>query len=244
MWLLARECGVFCMEAMWMRFSPLVKAVRERVRSGSLGPVGLFHAELGYRAPTTRLESAKAGRGALLNFGVYTVSLAHDLFGPPTSTRGEVRKNGAGLDTIFAATLGYPDHLATIAGSVVATLANEAVVSCAKGRLRLGAPFIHPGSLTSVKVGEPTGSGGGSRGGRLADKVPFASLLEGSTLMTLAKRRGSLRARPRGSNGLRLEADEVMRCLSEGRRESEVVPLADSVAVLETIDRIRQDASR
>lgn len=238
----ARECRVFCMEAMWMRFSPLVKVVREQVRAGKLGPVGHFHAELGYRAPAARLESGKAGRGALLNFGVYAVSLAHDLFGPPTRVLGEVRTNASGLDTVFGATLGYSGHLATIGGSVASTLANEAVVSCERGRLRLGAPFINPGSLTFVKVGEPTGSGGGSGGGGLADKIPFASLLEGSTLMTLAKRRGWLKARPRGSNGLRLEAEEVMRCLSEGRTESNVMQLADSVSVMETIDRIRQGA--
>ncbi len=241
---LAAQRGVFCMEAMWMRFSPLVCEVRERVQSGSLGPVALFTADLGYRTHPSRLQGAQPGRGALLNFGVYGVSLAHFLFGPPRSVSGFVLRDAAGLDTSFSAVLGYDNHPAAICGSVLATLSNEAMVAGPSGRLRLGPPFINPGSLVHVKGAEPSSSGGTGRSGAgLADKLPYASLLEGSTMMTLLKRRGSLTPRPRGSNGLLLEAEEVMRCLAEGRPESQAMPLAESVAVLETIDRIRSSAT-
>jgi hypothetical protein len=41
-------------------------------------------------------------------------------------------------------------------------------------------------------------------------------------------------------NGYAHEAIEVGRCLREGRLESELVPLEESVAVLRTMDRIRE----
>jgi hypothetical protein len=40
-------------------------------------------------------------------------------------------------------------------------------------------------------------------------------------------------------NGYGYEAVEVERCLREGRLESETVPLEESLAVLRTMDRIR-----
>jgi predicted dehydrogenase len=40
-------------------------------------------------------------------------------------------------------------------------------------------------------------------------------------------------------NGLRFEIDEVHRCLADGRLESDVIPLAESVAFAEVLDAIR-----
>jgi predicted dehydrogenase len=42
-------------------------------------------------------------------------------------------------------------------------------------------------------------------------------------------------------NGLRFEIDEVHRCLAEGRTESGVVPLDDSIALATTLDTIRAE---
>jgi len=42
-------------------------------------------------------------------------------------------------------------------------------------------------------------------------------------------------------NGLRFEIDEVQRCLQEGRTESTVVPLRESIALATTLDAIRAE---
>ena len=42
-------------------------------------------------------------------------------------------------------------------------------------------------------------------------------------------------------NGLRFEIDEVHRCLAEGRTESDVIPLDESIALATTLDAIRAD---
>jgi hypothetical protein len=44
--------------------------------------------------------------------------------------------------------------------------------------------------------------------------------------------------------GLRHQADEVARCLSEGLLESTVMPLDESVAVMATMDAVRAQAWR
>lgn len=53
--------------------------------------------------------------------------------------------------------------------------------------------------------------------------------------MTLLRKRGHLTIRP-----LKLEVEEVMRCLTEGKRESAIMPLTETVAVMETLGEIRR----
>jgi predicted dehydrogenase len=236
----AKEKNLFCMEAMWMRFSPLVQQVRERIRSGELGTIGFFGADAGYRTADARLRDPQSGRGALLNFGVYGASLAHFLFGPPTHVAADMKPHAFGLDESFSAILRYPTHTATISASIGATMTNEAVVVGNAGRLRLGAPFFNPRYLQYMRIGElssqPQGPG---RTDGLADRLPYGSLLQGSFLAALLRGRGQLVLRPRGANGLRLEAEETMRCMVEGKTESTIIPLAHTVAVMETLDTIR-----
>ncbi len=44
---------------------------------------------------------------------------------------------------------------------------------------------------------------------------------------------------PFKGNGYENEAMEVMRCLREGKLESDVVPLSESLSVVETMDSLR-----
>lgn len=73
----------------------------------------------------------------------------------------------------------------------------------------------------------------------LAEKIPFLSLLQGSMFANLLRGRGKIVPRPRSSNGLRLEAEEVMRCLALGKTESDIMPLEDTLAVMKTLEDIR-----
>jgi hypothetical protein len=45
-------------------------------------------------------------------------------------------------------------------------------------------------------------------------------------------------------NGYHYEADEVRARVEQGERESVIMPLADSIAVADTIDKIRRDISQ
>ena len=48
---------------------------------------------------------------------------------------------------------------------------------------------------------------------------------------------------PYEGNGYQFEAVEMMRCLSEGLTESPAIPLDESVAIMETTDRVRASMS-
>lgn len=48
---------------------------------------------------------------------------------------------------------------------------------------------------------------------------------------------------PFTGNGYNYEAGEVMRCLKAGKTESDIMPLAESLSIMQTMDRLRRDWS-
>ena len=78
----------FCMEAMWMRFMPIIRRTREMIERGDIGTPLHLQADFTIPAPgdpTNRFFSKELGGGCLLDRGVYGISLAHTLFGKPAS---------------------------------------------------------------------------------------------------------------------------------------------------------------
>ena len=94
---LAREKGVFLMEAEKMLFLPAILETKKRIQSGQLGEI--YMAELSHSFSTgynTWLFDPAAGGGTLLSSGIYAVQLLQWLFGPMKSIGGvrSVTENG------------------------------------------------------------------------------------------------------------------------------------------------------
>ena len=78
----ALRANVFCMEAMWTRFIPAIQEVKRLIDAGELGVVKMLSANFAYPSyydPGARLFSLEHGGGALLDRGVYTLSLTRHL---------------------------------------------------------------------------------------------------------------------------------------------------------------------
>lgn len=87
---LAREKGLFLMEAVWSRFLPSIQRAAEIVASGELGEVRWVQADLGFPAPydpESRLWKREEGGGALMDLGVYLLTWALVTLGRPESLR-------------------------------------------------------------------------------------------------------------------------------------------------------------
>lgn len=86
---LAREKGLFLMEAQKMLFLPAVQAVRERIAAGDLGRIHLAEFRHSF-APSYNgwMFDPKAGGGTLLSSGIYVTSLLLWLLGPIRSCTG------------------------------------------------------------------------------------------------------------------------------------------------------------
>jgi dihydrodiol dehydrogenase / D-xylose 1-dehydrogenase (NADP) len=81
----ARARKLFLMEAVWMRFFPAVAEMRRMISQDFIGEVRFVRANFSFRCPPTRakgrLTDPELGGGAVLELGVYTISLATMVFG-------------------------------------------------------------------------------------------------------------------------------------------------------------------
>ena len=205
----AREAGLFLMEAMWSRFLPIIVEVRRLIADGAIGAVQMIQADFGFRAsfnPASRLFDPALGGGALLDVGVYPVSLATLLLGEPDRIAAVAALGATGIDENTGMLLGYPGgEVALLATTVRASTLQEAIILGSAGSIRLHSPWWVGNTLTLQRAGND------------AEVV----------------------ARPFIANGYSHEAMEVADCVRAGRLESETMPLNESLLVMRIMDAVR-----
>jgi len=204
----ARREQVFAMEAMWTRFQPVVVKIRELIADGAVGEVRQVQADLGVDRPydpSDRLFDLAQGGGAMLDLGVYVVSLAQHFLGDPAtvSVSGSLAPTGADVEA--GVLLGYEDGRAA---SLLMSLRNPtpgaARLHGTKGWIEIHPRFHHPKTFVLHRTGH--------------DPETFEL--------------------PPLGVGYSHELIEVTQCLLQGRTESAVMPLRDTLAV----QRILNDA--
>ena len=206
----ARDGKRALMEAMWMRFMPSILKVRELVEAGEIGEIRKITADFGFRAefdPESRIFDPALGGGALLDVGVYPVSLAFYLLGEPAEVGGRAHIGGTGVDEESTAILEYETG-----AQAILTMAVR----------REGSKEAHIlGSAGSIWIPEPWWK---------SDIIVVRH--EGRRERTIDL--------PRLENGFIYQAEELMGLIRDGRTESSMMPLDDSLAVMRILDRIRK----
>ncbi|MFG1799109.1 Gfo/Idh/MocA family protein [Micromonospora carbonacea] len=153
----ARARGVFLMEAMWMRTNPLVLRVVELLAEGAIGQVTGVQADFGVAgpfAPESRMRARALGGGALLDLGVYPVSLAHLLLGVPQHVRSWAKIGPEGVDENTGIVFGYDSGaVATLSCGMIGASPMVASITGTTGRIDLPAPFFRPPSATLHRAG-------------------------------------------------------------------------------------------
>lgn len=207
---MARQQGVFLMEAMWMRFLPVIARIKEWVDLKAIGSPRMVMADFGFRAewnPENRVLNPQLGGGALLDVGIYALSFATMVFGgEPRKITGLSHIGETGVDEQSAVVLSYGSgELALLACAVRTRTAHEARVLGTDGSIHM--PTFWHGSQATLMVD---------------GKEPVQVNL------------------PLQGNGYNYEAVEVGRCLREGLRESPVMPLAETLSLMRTMDELRR----
>ncbi|TDC02446.1 Gfo/Idh/MocA family oxidoreductase [Micromonospora fluostatini] len=167
----ARTRGTFLMEAMWMRCNPLIRRICDMVADGAIGTLTTVQADFGLGGPfppESRMRAKALGGGALLDLGVYPVSLAHLLLGVPQHVRSWAKISPEGVDENTGIVFGYDSGaVATLSCGIVGQTPVRAVLGGTTGRIELADPFFRPYEATVHRAGaepetivvEPVGSG-------------------------------------------------------------------------------------
>ncbi len=201
--------GVFVMEAMWTRFLPHMVKIRSLLEAGVLGDVRTVSADHGQwfpRDPAHRLFDRDLGGGALLDLGVYPVSLASMVLGSPSRVTAVSDPAFTGVDGQTSLVLQHPGGAqAVLTCTLEAKSATAAVISGTQARLEIDSTWYQPTTFRVI-----------TRDGETTEYDE-----------------------PCQERGMQYEAAEVARCLRAGLLESPVLPLAETVAIMATMDEAR-----
>lgn len=122
---LAREKRLFMLEAVWTRFQPAVKIIRNIIASGEIGAPRFLQASFGLAiSHKERMASPALGGGALFDLGLYPLNYAGMYFGLDfESATSCATLTPGGVDDHSVVALKYRDgRLATLTTSMTAAM--------------------------------------------------------------------------------------------------------------------------
>jgi predicted dehydrogenase len=204
----ARAAGLFAMEAMWTRFLPHTAEIRKLIAAGAIGDIVTVIADHGQW-------------------------FAHDpgfrLFAPELGG-GALHDLGVYPLSFASMLLGRPDRIRALVDPAFTGVDGQT-------SMLLG----HPGgaqavlTCTSSARSATTASIVGTDG-----RIDVDGNFYATTTFTLRPRKGEpvRYEQARKGRGMFHEADEVARCLAAGELESPLMPLDETVSIMETIDAV------
>ena len=164
----ARARKLFLMEGMWSRCFPVMVKAREIARSGAIGSPRLIEADFGFRGgkvgaggqlegfnPEGRLFNPALGGGALMDVGVYPISLAQMFFGTPDEIAALGTLGTTGVDENTGVLLHFPGgEMGILHTSLQVSTVQKATILGSDGRLEIHAPWWKPTTLTVYRNGQ------------------------------------------------------------------------------------------
>jgi len=204
----AAERSLFLMEAVWMRFLPAIVELRRFLETGGIGMPRLVCAGFCIRVDDAahRLLNRSFAGGALLDLGLYPLSLAQMVLGPLSGVAGHAELGQDGIDVL--------DTL-----SVQSSRGGQASLNC-------GLQGFAPREATIV----------GSRG---CVRIPEIFFRPDRLVVDYGTEKEQPRLFPFDGSGYIHEIRHVEECLGEGRLQSPVMPLDDTINVLSIMDSFR-----
>lgn len=147
----AREKGIFVAEAMWTKYFPAIKRVKEILENGSLGNIQTIQGDFSYplSRDNDRLYRKELGGGALLDLGIYPITVSHLFLGIPDRIIADCHYTKEGVDESTSMIFSYKSGAKALITCSLSTFStNEFTISCTKGWIRLNGSFHNPSSIS------------------------------------------------------------------------------------------------
>lgn len=207
----ARNKNLFLMEAMWMRYFPVMGKIRDWLQEEVLGELRLVQADFCINIPYDpehRLYNPAIGGGALLDLGIYPLSFASMILGQPQQMLSHAHIGQTEVDELDTILLIYDRGVsASLSCSMRIHKPREAFIVGSRGYIKVPEIFFRPDRVTLHLIGqEPENL-----------YLPF----EG--------------------NGYNHEVREVHQCLLAGKLESSIMPLDESIKLMQIMDQLRAE---
>jgi predicted dehydrogenase len=212
---LALEKKVFLMEALWTKFHPHFIKTQQLIGEGRLGDISSVLINFGFiPAPPVnpRLYDPALGGGTIMDIGIYNVFMAMSILGKPDHIDAVITPSPTGVDEQCAILFRYNSG------------AMAQLFSTFTSNLATDADIC--GSKGRIRLTS-----------KFYEPSATIELYEGRdnppTIVPVEKEEGS---------GYQYEARHVNECLRSGLTESPVLTFADTILMMETLDKIRHIA--
>ena len=128
------------MEAMWTRFLPIIQEVKKLIDEDLIGDLIQLDATFTFPAPLekkSRLMEPSLGGGALLDIGIYPITMANLFLGIPVSMESNVVIGSTGVDVASEITYFYPQAEANLKCSFQEERLIETIIYGTKGYIQI-----------------------------------------------------------------------------------------------------------
>jgi predicted dehydrogenase len=215
----ARDRGLFLMEAMWTACHPTVRTLLRLLGDGAHGTPRQVHADLGAvfdAGPEDRLMDPALGAGALLDMGIYPLTLTHLVLGEPERLEAVAHLAPSGIDLDVAiAGLYAGGATAALTASMTSQSPRHATIATEVGRFDLPHNAHHPERLRwTAYAGPDLDEQGGEDSQWIEPDEPVIGRGYGNEIV------------------------EVHRCLRDGRLTSELVPPEQTISIQRQMDTV------
>jgi len=207
---LSTEKNLVLLEAMWTRYLPHMVQIRSDIAAGLIGEVRSVIADFSALFPTDPLGrhlNLQLGGGALLDIGIYPISLAVDLLGIPEKVFGSASMTTTQVDKNVSMIFDYPTgQQALLHCSMDSAGAISATILGTHGRIEVDAPFFE-------QIGYK----------RYNQDLELAAEFNVDAV----------------GRGMQFQAFELERLVEDNQLQSPILPLSQSVEIMEVLDHIR-----
>lgn len=211
---LARERGLFLMEAMWTKCQPVYRKVMEWKRDGKFGQIQGVEARF-YTCATSehRLMKDKNHGGALLDLTIYPMMYACSLLGyEPKHVSAVAAKGKDGADAMDSIQFIYPDgSFASLTGGLACQRQVSLYIHGTKGRVLLEQEHFY--------------------------KAQKVSLIDWEN-QPIEEFDGTFSV-----DGYEYEAMEAMDCIRTGRTESALAPMEETIKLIHLMEECKKQWS-
>lgn len=211
----ARKRQVFLMEALWTKFQPHYQKLQELLTQNFLGDIRVMLVNFGFKPMPPvppRLFDPALGGGTLLDIGIYNVFITLSVLGKPNHIDAVMTPASTGIDEQCAITFRYNNGAMAQLFSTFA--ANLATEADIAGT---------EGRIRlTTRFYEPSST-----------FEFYKGRVDSKEIIYIPKEPGF---------GYQYEARHVNDCLRKGLTESPVMAFADTLLLMETLDKIRAAA--
>ena len=212
---IARERKLFLMEAIWVRFLPSLIKLKQLLHNQAIGEPQVVTISFGgFVGPKyeKRLKDPALAGGVTLDMGIYPISFVCYILGEiPIEIKSMTKFSSLGVDEISHYMFRFPNGcIANISTSYNLKMKNLATIYGDKGYIEF--PQFQTGEKFTLFKHNGTN-----------DVQETISISENHA-----------------ENGFIYQIDEVSRCIKNAEFESEIIPLDETVAIMEVMDTMRE----